>query len=95
MTGVLMRETEGVLRHRQKMLHQDRDGSEVSTSQGHLEPPEPGRGKEVSSRAGEVVTAGQYLDCDLLAQSRSFALATPSACDTFSSLPPSVGLTTP
>lgn len=57
----------------------------------NLEPPVPGRGKQVFSRAGEVVTAAQHLEFGLLAQHRAFALAIPSARDTFCSSPPSVG----
>lgn len=55
--------------------------------EGHLEPPALGRGMEVFSTAGEVVTAGLYLDFGFQVQSRAFALGTtPSACNTLSSL---------
>lgn len=40
----------------------------------------------VFSTAGEVVTAGLHLDFGFQVQSRAFALATPSACNTLSSL---------
>lgn len=86
MTDVLIKETQRVLRPRQRLLHGDRDGGERSTSRGPPGATNLRRGMEVFSRAGEVVAAGLHLDFGFLVQSRAFALATPSACNTLSSL---------